>query len=445
MKNSQKSSSKKNKILDFIQNVEDRANDALEDSLMDEDAKNDGNVVYNDIVKNSVQASMSKLPWLIALFLILIISITFGVMFFKSNPKTLFTQTVDGMFSYLENNINDNVYDITDGNIYFDYDVVTNLETDVLKNEFSHVKWNADYVKDNSKGAFYLDLKTKYDDFDLLKLKLYGDNSDTYIYAPDLYDKYVKFKNNKINYLFNSNDAKIILDGFNQAIDKLIADEKIYSNKELLNVNDKNFNAIKTRFLIDDKNRDRVCESFINSLKANDEFVSSFSKLKGVKSSSVKKSLDKYLIKLKRKLKKYGNLNVVLYTDSKTNGFLKFVLFGENEMFSLIKGENDKFYYEVNNGENKINGEFSLEVNDSKTKYVFYLIYKKSINNSVVFEDRYNLKFTCKKANYFKKVDTSDSVDGNKLDDLTKAQIYMNISSNSNLSRIISEIKLARS
>lgn len=445
MKNSQKSSNKKNKILDFIQNVEDRANDTLEDTLLDDDAKNEGSVVYDDIVKNSMQARMSKLPWLIAIFLILMISITFGLMFLGRNPKTLFTQTIDGMFSYLEDNINDNVYDITDGNIYFDYDVVTNLETDVLKNEFSHVKWNADYVKDNSKGAFYLNLKTKYDDSDLLNLKVYGDNSDTYIYASDLYDKYLKFKNNKINYLFNSNDAKIILDGFNQAIDKVIADEKIYSNKELLNVNDKNFKATKTRFLIDDKNRDRVCESFINSLKANDEFVSSFSKLKGVKSSSVKKSLDKYLIKLKRKLKEYGKLNVVLYTDSKTNGFLKFALFGENEIFSLIKGENDKFYYEVNNDENKINGEFSLNVNDSKTKYIFYLTYKKSVNNSVVFEDRYNLKFTCKKTNYFKKVDTGDNVDGNKLDDLTKAQIYMNIASNSNLSRIISEIKLARS
>lgn len=444
MKNSQKNSNRKNKILDFIQNVEDRANDTLEDTLMDDDAKNEGSVVYDGIVKNSMQARMSKLPWLIAIFLILMISITFGLMFLGRNPKTLFTQTIDGMFSYLESNINDNVYDITDGNIIFDYDVLTNLETDVLKNEFSHIKWNADYVKDNSKGAFYLDLKTKYDDSDLLKLKVYGDNSDTYIYASDLYDKYVKFKNNKINYLFNSNDAKIILDGFNQAIDKVIADEKIYSNKELLNVDGKDLKTVKTRFLIDDKNGDRVCEAFINSLKANDEFVSSFSRLKNVKGSNVKKSLDKYLIKLKRKLKEYGKLNVVLYTDSKTSDFVKFALSGDNEIFSLTRGENDNFYYEIND-ENKINGEFSLDVNENKTKYVFYLIYKKSIDNIVVFEDRYNLKFTCKKTNYFKKVDFSDSVDGDKLDDLTKTQIYMNIASNSNLSRIISEIKLARS
>ncbi len=444
MKNSQKNSNRKNKILDFIQNVEDRANDTLEDTLMDDDAKNEGSVVYGGIVKNSMQARMSKLPWLIAIFLILMISITFGLMFLGRNPKTLFTQTIDGMFSYLESNINDNVYDITDGNIIFDYDVLTNLETDVLKNEFSHIKWNADYVKDNSKGAFYLDLKTKYDDSDLLKLKVYGDNSDTYIYASDLYDKYVKFKNNKINYLFNSNDAKIILDGFNQAIDKVIADEKIYSNKELLNVDGKDLKTVKTRFLIDDKNGDRVCEAFINSLKANDEFVSSFSRLKNVNGSNVKKSLDKYLIKLKRKLKEYGKLNVVLYTDSKTSDFVKFALSGDNEIFSLTRGENDNFYYEIND-ENKINGEFSLDVNENKTKYVFYLIYKKSIDNIVVFEDRYNLKFTCKKTNYFKKVDFSDSVDGDKLDDLTKTQIYMNIASNSNLSRIISEIKLARS
>ena len=109
MKNSQKNSNRKNKILDFIQNVEDRANDTLEDTLMDDDAKNEGSVVYDGIVKNSMQARMSKLPWLIAIFLILMISITFGLMFLGRNPKTLFTQTIDGMFSYLESNINDNV------------------------------------------------------------------------------------------------------------------------------------------------------------------------------------------------------------------------------------------------------------------------------------------------------------------------------------------------
>ena len=61
----------KNKIKEFVKKVEDRTNDALEDSLMDEDAKTENfNIDYTDIVKNSAKAKMSKLPWLIAIFLI---------------------------------------------------------------------------------------------------------------------------------------------------------------------------------------------------------------------------------------------------------------------------------------------------------------------------------------------------------------------------------------
>ena len=106
-----------NKIKEFVKKVEDRTNDALDDSLMDEDAKSENfDVNYTDIVKNSAKDKMSKLPWLISIFLILIIAIMFCLTFFSSNPKTLFTQTVDGLFTYLEDNVNDNVYDIMDGN-----------------------------------------------------------------------------------------------------------------------------------------------------------------------------------------------------------------------------------------------------------------------------------------------------------------------------------------
>lgn len=441
MKNSQKKSNKKNAILEFAQKIEDKANNTLGDTLLDEDAKNENiNIDYNDIVKNSTKARMSKIPWLIAIFLILISAITLGLMFFKSNPKTLFTQTIDEMFNYLENNINDNVYDITDGNITLDYKSLTNTEPNTLKNELSHIKWNIDYVKDNSKGLIYMDLKTKYDDTDLLNLNVYGNNINTYIYAPDLYEKYIKLKNNKVNYLLNSNDIKIILDGFNQAFDKVIAEEKIYSNKELLNINEKNIKTIKTRLVINNKNKNRICETFINSLKANDEFINSFAKTENIKSNDVKRKLDKHLIKIKKLLKKYNTLNLILYTNNKTNDFIRFSLVGDSEILSLTNNGNNKFDYEYHKNENKINSTFSFNVNENKTKYILNINYKKSINNNIVSENIYSLKFTSKKTNSFKKIDVSDSIDENKIDNLTKAQIYINIEKNSNLSRILNKI-----
>ncbi len=442
MENSQNNSNKKNKIIDFVQKVEYKANNALEDSLMDEDAKSEiGNINYNDIVKNSVQAQISKLPWLVAIFLILIVTIFVGISFFKNNPKTLFTQMVDGMFSYLKNNINDNVYSITDGNLNLSYNVLKNNKDSFLS-ELSHVKWNVDYVKDNSKGLIYMDLKTKYDDSDFVNLNIYGDNESSYVYASDLYDKYIKLKDSKINYSVDDRDIKIILDGFNQAFDKAITNEKIYSNKQMINVNKKNIKAIKIRLLIDKKNRNRICETFINSLKANDEFINSFTKIYNIKKSEAKKSLDKYLLKLEKYLLEYDKLNVVFYINSKTNEFVKFALEDEKDILSLIYYGNDKLSYVYDNG-NKIEGEISFNINENKTKYILDITRRESNNNNVILEDNLNLKFTCKQSNFFKKVDVSNSIDQSELSDLDKEQIYLNILNNPKLNKL-SE-KLAKS
>ena len=134
----------KNKIEDFVKRVEDKTNEALEDSLMDEDAKTENyDIDYTDIVKNSVKARMSKLPWLIAIFLILVITIILCMMFFSNNPKTLFTQTVDGLFDYLESNVNENVYDITDGNFSLAYTIKSNDENKDLYEELSKINFSA--------------------------------------------------------------------------------------------------------------------------------------------------------------------------------------------------------------------------------------------------------------------------------------------------------------
>ena len=55
-------SNNKNKIKEFVQKVEEKTNNALDDSLMDEDAKAENfDVNYTDIVKNSAKARISKL------------------------------------------------------------------------------------------------------------------------------------------------------------------------------------------------------------------------------------------------------------------------------------------------------------------------------------------------------------------------------------------------
>lgn len=433
-------SNKKNKILDFVQKVEDRANDTLNDSLLDEDAKGENfNVSSSDIVKNSTKAKLSKIPWLIAIFLILIISLMIGTMFFKNNPKTLFTQTIDGMFSYLENNFNDSAYDITDGNISLNYNLITDKENNQLNEDLNHIKWNIDYVLDSASNKAYIDLKTKYDDDNLLNLNVYSDDINTYIYIPSLYNKYIKTKTEKKVGFATSHDIRVILDGFNQAIDKVINNEKIYNAKEDIQIDNKNIKAYKTKLIVSKQNRDRVSATFINTLKANDEFVESLAKLKRQTTSEITEKLDKYLTKLNKKLKTLGTLDVSLYTNRKTKDFLKVTFAAKNKNASLIRLAQDKFSYELNKEDQQESGEFSLKVNDNKTKYIINTTYKKVENGNTVFEDNCNLKLTNKKANSFKKIDTTSSVTQDQISDLEKAQIYMNVVNNQKLNSIISK------
>ena len=429
-----------NKIKEFVKRVEDRTNDALEDSLMDEDAKTENfDVNYTDIVHNSAKAKMSKLPWLISIFLILVIAIMFCLTFFSSNPKTLFTQTVDGLFDYLEENINDNVYDIMDGNINLDYTIKASGENSDIFNELSKVDFDADYIKDNAGGQSYIDLNTTYDGEEFVKATIYGDGDSTYVYSPSVSDKYIKLDGNRLSYLMNGSDIKVISNGLNQAIDKVIAGEKIYGSKENLDIDGEVIKSYKVKLVIDNKNRNRVAETFINTLKSNEELVSILAKMKGVDNSDIRKSLDNYLSKIKKDLKECEKLEIVFYVDNRTKDFIKAEALSKIGNVSVTKKDDNKFTYIISvTGEGTLTmGEFAFTVNDNKTKYTYNLYYKKTKDDKVLTESNFDLKYTSKQADSFEKVDVSDNISWSSVNDLERLEIYTKIMADTRLSKFL--------
>ncbi len=434
----------KNKIKEFVKKVEDRTNDALEDSLMDEDAKTENyNIDYTDIVKNSTKAKMSKLPWLIAIFLILVIAIILCLMFFSNNPKTLFTQTIDGLFDYLESNVNENVYDITDGNISLDYTIKSNDENADLYDELSRVSYSADYVKDNAGGMSFIDLKTTYDGADFVNANLYGDGSSTYIYVPTISENYIKLRDNKLSYFVNGNGVKTVLDGFNQAIDTVIADEKVYGDKENIDIDGEVIKGYRTRLVIDSKNRDRAAENFINTLKANDEFISVLAKMRGVRASDIRSSLDNYLNNLKDELQRHNKLEISLYVNNKTKEFIKAEAVSELGNISFTSEGDNKYSYIISKTSDGTlaTGEFAFTVNKNKTKYTYNLYYKKTKDDEVLTESNFDLKYTSKQASNFDRVDVSNSIDLNNMSDIEKIGIYTKIMADPNLSKFLPVIR----
>ena len=111
----------KKNIDDFANSVTDKTNYILEDTLLDAEAKNESTKSFNysDLIKNSPKAKMSKLLWLISIFLILIIALYLVFIFLNSNPQTIFTNTIDKFFSSITDNISDNNYDISKGKIKY--------------------------------------------------------------------------------------------------------------------------------------------------------------------------------------------------------------------------------------------------------------------------------------------------------------------------------------
>ena len=111
----------KKNVEEFVKKVEKNSNDILEDTLLDKEAslEDTRGFSYDDIVKISAKDKMSKLPWLTAIFLIFIISLTLGYMFFRYNPQTLFISVTDKFFTFITDRISENSYDITKGKLYF--------------------------------------------------------------------------------------------------------------------------------------------------------------------------------------------------------------------------------------------------------------------------------------------------------------------------------------
>ena len=278
---------------------------------------------------------------------------------------------------------------------------------------------------------------------DLVKLaggtNIYGDGNDTYIYSPIASENYIKLNGNSLRYFTNGNDVNIILRGLNQAIDKVIADEKIYGSKENLDIDGKVVKSYKTKLIIDKTNRDRTVETFVNTLKANDELVSVLAKMRNVKNSDIRNSMDNYLSKIKNELERHEKLEISLYVDNKTNDFIRAEALSKLGNISFTRKEDNKFTYVISKTEGKIltTGEFSFMVNDNKTKYTYNLYYKQTQDDKILSEGNFDLKYTSKMASVFEDVDVSNAIDYSQISELEKLAIYTKILATPNIDKFL--------
>lgn len=420
----------------FEKKIENSINN--EDTLLDSEAV-EVDVSDYDLSSNSVKEKMSKLPWLVAFFLIVIISITTCAMFLNSNPQTIFTMAIDKFFSSIADNIGENAYDISKGNIKLDFNISSNDENADLFNDLSKNNFDIDYRIDNSNDRSYFKIKNNYEGNESLNLNLYNDKKNIYVYYNDVFDKYIKYEKNKSFKFIKSSDIKVILNGLNQAFDKVATSEKISGTKSNLDYDIKTLKVYESVLVIDKNNYKRVADTFINSLKSNEVFISSLSGIFNNSSSEIKKKLDNVCIRLKDLLKESGE--VKLYTNRKTNDFLKGIFTYKNGSFEIVKN-NEGIIFNLDDVMDKIKLDGNLKViyNEKKKRHDIFLKTNLS-DNGRIYNGNFDISYTNKKASSFGKVNVKDYVKESDLNEMEKLELYSKLLEKPSLKPIIEFMK----
>ena len=411
-----------------------------EDTLLDSEVVEVDTSNYN-LSSNTTKEKISKLPWLISFFLIVIISITTCAMFLNNNPQTIFTMAIDKFFSSITDNISENAYDISKGIIKLNFDLSSNDENSNKYRELSKNNFDINYKIDSLNNRSFYKINANYEGKKSLYLNLYNDKNDIYVYYTDIFDKYIKYEKKNYNKIIRSSDYRTILNGLNQAFDKVATSEKISSSKNNLDYDIKTIKVFESKLIIDKNNYKRVSETFINTLKSNEEFISSLSNLLNISSTDTKKKLDRACKILKDYFKESEKFEVLLYTDRKNNNFIKGVFSSKIGSFEIIN-KDDTFIFRLEDLKNaiKLDGDLKTITNNKKSKYDISfginIMYKeKNINSKI------NITYTNNKASTFGKVNIKDYVKNSDLNEVEKLEVYSKLLENPSVKSLTQIIK----
>ena len=362
-------------------------------------------------------------------------------MFLNSNPQTMFTMAIDKFFSSITDNMNENAYSVSKGNAKIKFEVGSNDENSVIFNELSKNSFDINYRIDNSNDRSYFKINTTYDNNKSLSVDLYNDKKNIYVYYNDIFDKYIRYEKNKSYNFINVNDYKSLLNGLNQAFDKVATSEKISGTKSNLDYGIKTLKVYESKLIIDDNNYERVSDTFINSLKSNEEFISSLSNILNISSSDTKRKLDKVCKLLKKNFKQSEVFEVKLYTDRRSNEFIKGIFSSKLGSFELLN-KDDSYIFNLDDVEDntKIDGSLKLVSNNKKTNYdIDFSINISSDENR--YNGKFNITFTNNKASSFGKINLKDYVKESDLSEIEKLELYSKLLENPSLKGIVHFLK----
>ena len=431
---------KKNKISDFVSKVEDGTNEAFDrinDPLMDEDAAeaDSSNINYSDIVKTSPEDKRKKLPWIVAIVLIILIVLSFCALFFQSNPKTIFVKAVDGLFNGVTSKLGDSAYDVVNGNLDLEYKVHSDIDDSSLDDEISKIKWQAKYNLDVTNDRAFAKI-TGNNGNDEIKLDVYSEKDDKYIKL-DSFENYLKIGQGhfSLNILNSFGDVSTLFEGVNQAFDKAVASEKIIGGNKTINLNGEEMKVYESKLVVNDSNKERFKETFINSMAANTSFIKALHNIRNTDIKDEVLNVQTSKDNLNKMIDEAGKIEISIYTKGKNQDFVQLNIKTDKGGFNLVKGS-DGYNYSLTNDDEVISGTMDIKVN--KNNHKFNISLEKKENDKVLYTQNIKIDLKTKNNGSFKNVDIGNFVEYANMSDVDKFNLQTNIVSNPVISKLVS-------
>lgn len=308
---------------------------------------------------------------------------------------------MDDYFNKLEGNIGKN--SSTSGSLSLSVNGDTTGKDGKIFKILNNLDFSMNYGIDTKENITNIDINTNYYGDKLININTYIEDNNIYLSSSDLYSKYIKVENNNKDNSekksMTNDDYKVIINSISTAVSESLKEE--YFTKNWVKLDGKNVN--KVELLLNNNNIKIINYIFINNLKNNNNFIDSFGKLIGKKTMEVKELLDKEIKEVNGR--EYNEIKISLYTKITkfvkleiTSGEDKIVIKSNDKEYSfeIVDSEDNNTYngtIEINNNSDSttynvnVKDSNNLEIKINNTINKTTKVEKKDVSNSVLLED----------------------------------------------------------
>lgn len=268
--------------------------------------------VINNDKKEETPKKKSKIFPIIIGVVALLIAILAILYFVYNNSKNIFLSAINKEYTELTRDIHINSpYEdarkssiVTEANANITISDVDEsllgIEGKKILEEINKINLNYTYGLDykNKKIAYLMNFT--YDQKDMLKINMYGQEKNMYIELKDLFSKYINIPYEELDTIFDDpntslEDMKIITKSVKDALLEALEAKDFKTTKEKIKIGSKEEKVKKISYTVDKENALKVITSIVETLKKDKKFVSTVAKRINKTEDEVNKNLDKII------------------------------------------------------------------------------------------------------------------------------------------------------